>query len=68
MRFIALQNDDKDLGLEIFVAEESGGHFKGVFDVSKVVAADQIVPEEGSAMELEGIQGRAARIHVGLSG
>ena len=40
MRYISLQNDDKDLGLEIFVAEESGGHFKGVLDVSTMVAAD----------------------------
>jgi hypothetical protein len=40
LRYISLQNDDKDLGLEIFVAEESGGHFKGVLDVSTMVAAD----------------------------
>jgi len=53
LRFIALKNDDKDLGLEIFVAEESGGHFKGVLDVSKVVAADlnialNVVSEKGT--------------------
>lgn len=40
LRYISLQNDDKDLGLEIFVAEESGGYFKGVLDVSTMVAAD----------------------------
>ena len=40
LRYVSLQNDDKDLGLEIFVAEESGGHFKGVLDVSTMVAAD----------------------------
>ena len=40
LRYIALQNDDRDLGLEIFVAEETGGYFKGVLDVSNIVAAD----------------------------
>ena len=40
LRYISLQNDDRDIGLEIFVAEETGGHFKGVLDVSKIGAAD----------------------------
>jgi len=38
--FIALQNDDGDLGLEVFVVDKSGGYFKGVLDVSNTAAPD----------------------------
>ena len=40
LRYLALQNDDRDIGLIIFVAEDESSYFKLPPDISKVSAAD----------------------------
>lgn len=40
VQYLSLQNDIRDVGLKIFVAEDSGAYFKGVLDISSLKASD----------------------------
>jgi hypothetical protein len=40
VRYLSLQNDERDLGLKIFVAEESKAYVKGILDITNLVASD----------------------------
>ncbi len=41
--YLSLQNDSRDKGLQIFVAEDNGAYFKNVLDISKVSASDLLL-------------------------
>jgi hypothetical protein len=40
VKYLSLQNDNRDLGLRIFVAEDSHAYFKGVLDISTLKATN----------------------------
>lgn len=41
--YLSLQNDSRDKGLQIFVAEDNGAYFKNVLDISNVSASDLLL-------------------------
>jgi hypothetical protein len=49
LRYLALQNDERDVGLRIFIAEDDGAYFKEIVDVSSLSANQlSLLPYEDS--------------------